>query len=291
MTIITEHHKIPGKFYPSFKSIDEAKQISKTATGVPSVDFNVWNLEKTPGKNYIELGDIRLFRKTGNKTVGYLQEFFWFTCAHENHEVEHSPSCAISGYTTTLEAREFAKKLNLVMSNDVKELIAQVNAGNLVVLRDDNGKPIQNRWNYQTTEISEAQLYHGSRAWGSKLILVKNNPVDIKAMRLYLNEIDNTKSNLRFSLKVLQAEAMNVSVDEVAAAKRKLNSARRSINRTNAIEKHYDTLRHTKEHLDEFMDKFVDQDKPYKYEDIKKVISQFERAKVALKAVGSAGKL
>ncbi len=66
---------------------------------------------------------------------------------------------------------------------------------------------------------------------------------------------------------------------------------RRSIKRTNAIEKHYDTLRHTKEHLDEFMNKFVSQDVEYEYEDIKKVIRQFELAKKALKAVGSAGKL
>ena len=290
MTILTEHHKIPGKFYPAFESIAEAKKISKTATGIPSSEFNVWNLNPTPKMDYIEFGDIRLYANSLRLKDGSIRHENWFTCKHDNHSVNYSTRCIMNEYKHAPEIIALAKKHNMFLVSSSKEVASLVKAGQLVVLNNGAG-PIQDRWSYQTSNIYERELNPSSTNYGSSWVVVRNSPDVIAAFKLYFNEIDNVKSQLRYSFKALQAQEMGVDIAEVASTKRKINGMRRSIKRTNAIEKHYDTLRHTKEHLDEFMNKFVSQDVEYEYEDIKKVIRQFELAKKALKAVGSAGKL
>jgi len=290
MTILTEHHKIPGKFYPAFESIAEAKQISKTTTGIPSAEFNVWNLKNAPKMEYTEIGDVRLYASATRLKDGSIRHENWFTCKHDNHLVNYSTRCIMNEYKHTPEMIALAKKHNMFLVSSNKEVVSLINAKQLVVLNDGVG-PIQHKWTYQTTSVYERELNPSSTNYGSSWVVIRNSPDVIAAFKLYFNEIDNVKSQLRYSFKALQAQEMGVDIAEVASAKRKINGMRRSIKRTNAIEKHYDTLRHTKEHLDEFITKFVSQDVEYEYEDIKKVIRQFELAKRALKAVGSAGKL
>lgn len=292
--IKSEHHKIPGKYYPTFESIKESQNVCGTPTGVPSVNFSVWSLPKEKGEIYIEIGDVRLYTYSEPINSGGSR---WNTITHcvstieDNHQKQY-PTVAWKHQSQWHPIPDsHYQKYGLFSLKEKDSVLSLINNGSVVPLRDKNGNYVY-RDHDNMSSIREKDLHPGKSniPYGNDVALVKNAPENIRAMTLYLQEIDNVKYHLRYVHKHLQAKEMGIDVSEINTVKKKYGAMKRSVGRTNAIEKYYDSFRHAQEHLGDFMKKFTS-DEEYTYSEVREVMDKLETAKVNLRSVTKYGKI